>query len=57
VVAEAGIKLAIGTDAHRAAGLDYMRCGLDVARRAGLEKASVLNTLSLSRLLRAVDRK
>ena len=57
VVAAAGIKLAIGTDAHRAAGLDYMRCGLDVARRAGLEKASVLNTMSLSRLLRAVARK
>jgi DNA polymerase (family 10) len=57
IVAEAGIKLAIGTDAHRAAGLDYMRCGLDVARRAGLEKGSVLNTMSLSRLLRALGRK
>ena len=51
-VAKAGIKVAIGTDAHRAAGLDYMRCGIDVARRAGLEKADVLNTSSLRELLR-----
>ncbi len=53
-VAKAGVKLAIGTDAHRAAGLDYMRCGLDVARRAGLEKSSVLNTASLAKLLRVL---
>jgi DNA polymerase (family 10) len=55
-VAKAGIKVAIGTDAHRAAGLDYMRCGLDVARRAGLEKSSVLNTCSLTQLTRAFRR-
>lgn len=54
VVAEAGIKLAIGTDAHRAAGLDYMRCGLDVARRAALTKAQVLNCLPLAKFLQAV---
>jgi len=55
-VAKAGIKVAIGTDAHRAAGLDYMRCGLDVARRAGLERAAVLNTSGLPRLIRALRR-
>jgi DNA polymerase (family 10) len=55
-VAQAGVKAAIGTDAHRAAGLDYMRCGLDVARRAGLEKADVLNTAGLGRLMRTLRR-
>jgi DNA polymerase (family X) len=54
LVAASGIKVAIGTDAHRAAGLDYMRCGIDVARRAGLSKAQVLNTASLAGLLRAL---
>ncbi|HWA28695.1 MAG TPA: PHP domain-containing protein [Lacunisphaera sp.] len=56
LVAQAGVKVAIGTDAHRAAGLDYMRCGIDVARRAGLEKSSVLNTATLARLLRNLRR-
>lgn len=55
-VAKAGVKVAIGTDAHRAAGLDYMRCGIDVARRAGLEKSDVLNTASLAQLMRQVSR-
>lgn len=53
-VAAAGVKVAIGTDAHRASGLDYMRCGIDVARRAGLEKSSVLNTGRLPQLLGAL---
>jgi DNA polymerase (family 10) len=55
-VARAGIKVAIGTDAHRVAGLDYMRCGLDVARRAGLEKKDVLNTTPLAQLMKAIQR-
>lgn len=56
LVAAAGIKVAIGTDAHRVAGLDYMHCGVDVARRAGLEKRSVLNTGTLAQLERAFRR-
>jgi DNA polymerase (family 10) len=55
-VAKAGIKVAIGTDAHRRTGLGYMHCGLDVARRAGLEKSAVLNTGTLTQLLRALVR-
>ena len=55
-VAKAGVKVAINTDAHRSAGLDYMRCGIDVARRAGLEKAQVLNTVRLSRLFGRIRR-
>lgn len=56
LVAAAGIKLAIGTDAHRVAGLDYMRCGVDVARRAGLEKQALLNTGTLAQLALAFRR-
>lgn len=57
LVAGAGIKVAINTDAHRAAGLDYMRGGVNVARRAGLEKKQVLNTASLAQLLRGLQRR
>jgi DNA polymerase (family X) len=53
-VAKAGVKVAIGTDAHRAAGLDYMRCGIDVARRAGLTRKQVMNCLPLAGLLRGL---
>ena len=56
-VASSGVKVAIGTDAHRVTGLDYMHCGLDVARRAGLEKSAVLNTLPLAQLLRVLRKK
>lgn len=39
----AGIKLSINTDAHHVKDFDYLYCGVDVARRAGLEPADVLN--------------
>ena len=44
------------TDAHDVRELDYLRCGIDVARRAGLEKAAVLNCLSLEDLLKTLKR-
>ena len=47
---EAGVKLAISTDAHSTAGLDVMRCGILQARRAGLEARDVVNTLPLQEL-------
>lgn len=47
---DAGIKIAIDTDAHSAAEFDFISCGLDVARRAGLEKADVLNCLTWAQL-------
>jgi DNA polymerase (family 10) len=56
LVAAAGIQVAIGTDAHRAAGLDYMHCGIDVARRAGLTKKAILNSRTLGQLERAFRR-
>lgn len=54
--AAGGIKIAIGTDAHRVTGLQYMRCGIDVARRAWLTKRDVLNALPLAKLLDAFRR-
>jgi len=50
-----GIKVAISTDAHSTATLDFMRYGIDQARRGWLEPADVINTRSwreLKRLLR-----
>jgi len=53
---EAGVRLAIGTDAHDAAHLDYMRFGVGLARRAWLEKKDLLNTLSLEKLLKVIKK-
>ncbi len=50
-----GIKLLISTDAHSTRELGLTYCGVDQARRAGIEKKSVLNCLpwgQLKKLLR-----
>jgi DNA polymerase (family 10) len=39
----AGVKLAISTDAHGVEELDFMRYGVDVARRGWLEPGDILN--------------
>jgi DNA polymerase (family X) len=49
---EMGVKLVINTDSHRPNNLDMMRLGIDVARRAGLEKKDILNTLSFDELMK-----
>ena len=51
-----GLKLAISTDAHTAETLDYMRFGIDQARRGWLEPDDVLNTRGLKELLRLLKR-
>lgn len=56
LVTEAGIRIAINTDAHHVRELDYLSCGVDVARRGGVEKRMVLNTLPWSRLQRLFHR-
>jgi DNA polymerase (family 10) len=53
---EAGIKIAICTDAHSIREFDFIRWGIDQARRAGLEKKSILNCLSWTELKRAIKR-
>jgi DNA polymerase (family 10) len=53
---EAGIKIAICTDAHAISELDYISYGIDQARRAGLEKEDVLNAQPWSKLQRLLRR-
>jgi DNA polymerase (family 10) len=43
---EAGISIAVSTDAHSTREFGTVRYGIDQARRAGLDKKSVLNCLS-----------
>jgi DNA polymerase (family X) len=45
-----GLKIALGTDTHYAAGLQMMRFGVGIARRAWLEKKDILNCLRLGQL-------
>jgi DNA polymerase (family 10) len=47
---EAGVKLAIGTDAHSTASLDFMPFGVATAARGWAAKADVANTLRLPKL-------
>jgi DNA polymerase (family 10) len=47
---EAGVTMAISTDAHKPADLDLMPFGVSVARRGWLEKGDVLNTLPAAAL-------
>jgi DNA polymerase (family 10) len=47
---EAGVKLAIGTDAHSTDGLTMMGYGVATAGRGWVRKSDVLNTLSLAKL-------
>jgi DNA polymerase (family 10) len=50
IAVEAGVKLAIGTDAHSPAGLGSMPFGVATAARGWATKTDVLNTLSLAKL-------
>lgn len=52
----AGVKIAISTDAHSTREFQTMRYGIEQARRAGLEKASILNCSSFSELTRLLAR-
>jgi DNA polymerase (family X) len=53
---ERGIQIAINTDAHSIAELDFISAGINQARRAWLEVSDVLNTLPLSKLLKDLAR-
>jgi DNA polymerase (family 10) len=48
---DAGAKLVVDSDAHRVAELDFVRYGIDQARRGWCEAKDVANTLPLARLL------
>ncbi|HEV8071393.1 MAG TPA: PHP domain-containing protein [Planctomycetaceae bacterium] len=51
-----GVKIAINTDAHSIAELDFMAGGVDQARRAWLEPGDVLNAAPLARLRELLKR-
>ncbi|MGH9361778.1 MAG: PHP domain-containing protein, partial [Thermoanaerobaculia bacterium] len=51
-----GCKIVVSTDAHRIPELDFMRYGVEQARRAWLGPADVLNTRPLPELLAALRR-
>lgn len=53
---EAGVAIAISTDAHSTGELGTIRYGLEQARRAGLERSSVLNCRALDDVLKAFAR-
>jgi DNA polymerase (family X) len=49
-----GIRFVISTDAHSTRGLHALRYGVHIARRGGLRKSEVLNTLSWQKFAAAV---
>ena len=53
---QAGIKIAINTDAHSIRELDFISAGIHQARRAWLEPADVLNTYPLTQLKKFLKR-
>ena len=53
---EAGVLVAINTDAHSVAEFDQLRYGIGQARRGWLEKKDVLNTRPLNELLNLLKR-
>jgi DNA polymerase (family 10) len=54
--AAAGVMIAVSTDSHSIGELDLVRCGLDQARRAGLEKSDILNSQPWNKLRRLFRR-
>ena len=53
---EIGLKVAISTDAHSTSNLEFMRFGVDQARRGWLGRDDVLNTRSLTALRKLLRR-
>jgi DNA polymerase (family 10) len=54
---EAGVQIAISTDAHSTEQLDYMRLGVGYARRGWLEADDVLNTRSAAEIEKLLRRR
>ncbi|NIA01971.1 MAG: PHP domain-containing protein, partial [Nitrospirae bacterium] len=50
IAKDKGAKIAINTDAHSPAQLDYMEFGVGIARRGWLQKSDILNTQPLSKI-------
>lgn len=52
---EKGVKIAISTDAHADAHLEWMKFGVATARRGWIEPQDVINALPLSKLLKLLS--
>lgn len=52
-----GVKCVINCDAHRFEHAGYLRLGAGIARKAGLTKEDVINTLPLDKLRKALQQK
>ncbi len=52
-----GVKCVINCDAHRAEHAGFLRLGAGIARKGWLEKSDVINTLSLDKLRKELQRK
>ncbi len=51
---ERGVKIVISTDSHNAGNLNFMKYGVETARRGWIEKGDVINTLPLAQFLAAL---
>jgi len=56
MAAESGVRIAVSTDAHSVENLELMENGIAAARRGWLTRNDVVNTRSLSELLRLLRR-
>jgi DNA polymerase (family 10) len=56
MAAESGVRMAVSTDAHSVENLELMENGIAAARRGWLTRNDVVNTRSLSELLRLLRR-
>jgi DNA polymerase (family 10) len=52
---EKGVKIAISTDAHADAHLEWMKFGVATAKRGWIEPGDVINTLPMSKLLKLLS--
>ncbi len=52
-----GVPIVISTDAHSIEGLDFMRCGILQARRAGLTREDVANTRTWAQMRKMIGKK
>ena len=52
-----GVKCLINCDAHRLEQATYLRLGAGIARKAGLTKTDILNTLPLNALKKELAKK
>ncbi len=54
--AEAGVRFTLGTDAHKTGDLEFMRYGVQNARRGWLGRKHILNTVSAKTLAKRIRR-